>query len=248
MIKIIDLKEVLRNKRFIMFTIIIPAFWYILLINMTSSQTSNSGLQGVTILGIASMIGIIGNSLTTFSKRISNNKNFFKNLSLTSEYGHYRYLIDQIIVQTILNLLIFILIALIGIIMGKVKVTNDVVTLGLLSILMGWYFSAIGFIFSTKLNTQTMDAISFPLIILGALTIVPFNSMGDSYFINIISKIQEIFPGYYFNLITSEFSQHNNIWGNMFKMIVSGTLTVLPLLYLLHTPKKIIKENRYDTI
>ena len=57
MINMIQLKQVLRNKRFLLFTIFIPVTWYIFLYNIQQGIVPN------IMLGIAVFIGIIGNSL-----------------------------------------------------------------------------------------------------------------------------------------------------------------------------------------
>ncbi|MFV5772200.1 ABC transporter, partial [Pediococcus acidilactici] len=65
MISLIQFKQVLRNKRFILFTLFIPVTWYMILNNLQDDVMPN------IFLSIAIFIGVIGNSLATFSKRIS---------------------------------------------------------------------------------------------------------------------------------------------------------------------------------
>lgn len=64
MISLIQFKQVLRNKRFILFTLFIPVTWYMILNNLQDDVMPN------IFLSIAIFIGVIGNSLATFSKRI----------------------------------------------------------------------------------------------------------------------------------------------------------------------------------
>lgn len=64
MISMIQLKQVLRNRRFVLFTILLPLAWYMFLYNIQANMLPN------IMLGIAVFIGIIGNSLATFSKRL----------------------------------------------------------------------------------------------------------------------------------------------------------------------------------
>ena len=71
MTTMIQLKQVLRNKRFVLFTILIPLAWYLFIYNVQKDVVPN------ILLGIAVFIGIIGNSLATFSKRISSNIGFY---------------------------------------------------------------------------------------------------------------------------------------------------------------------------
>ena len=57
--KKIQLKQVLRNKRFVLFTIILPIGWYIFFYQL------QKGVSPSILLGIAVFIGVIGNSLAT---------------------------------------------------------------------------------------------------------------------------------------------------------------------------------------
>lgn len=69
--KKIQLKQVLRNKRFVLFTIILPIGWYIFFYQL------QKGISPSILLGIAVFIGVIGNSLATFSKRIASDIGFY---------------------------------------------------------------------------------------------------------------------------------------------------------------------------
>lgn len=57
MISLIQFKQVLRNKRFILFTLFIPVTWYMILNNLQGDMMPN------ILLSIAVFIGVIGNSL-----------------------------------------------------------------------------------------------------------------------------------------------------------------------------------------
>ncbi|MDF2536499.1 MAG: hypothetical protein K0R18_2661 [Bacillales bacterium] len=229
MIEWIQIKEVLRNKRFLMFTIFIPACWYIILAKFSGEQ---HGLHANTILGLAALIGIIGNSLTTFSKRISGTRHFFEFQTRVSEYSQGRYLFDQLLVQTLLNLLIFVLMLLVGIVLNNISINKSMLVIALLSIFMGWYFSAVGFFMGFKLKAQTLDAASFPVIIFGALTIVPFSDFhSTNTFLKIIIDIQKVFPGYYYNKIIDQLSSNKDILTNISMLLLMSVITLLPFLF-----------------
>lgn len=104
MISMIQLKQVLRNRRFVLFTILLPLAWYMFLYNIQADMLPN------IMLGIAVFIGIIGNSLATFSKRISSDISFYSFESRFSNYGIKNYLLDQTFVQIVLNALIFVVV------------------------------------------------------------------------------------------------------------------------------------------
>jgi|GEM_PF-6509198 putative membrane protein len=89
MIMKIQLRQVLRNKRFLIFTIFVPVIWYIFIYNVQKGIVPN------IMFGIAVFIGIIGNSMATFSKRISSNIDFFSFESKFTKYSVKRYLLDH---------------------------------------------------------------------------------------------------------------------------------------------------------
>lgn len=77
------------------------------------------------MFGIAVFIGIIGNSLATFSKRISSNIDFYSFESRFTKYSVKKYLLDQTIVQIVLNSLIFIVVLGIAVAFFKFPITGN---------------------------------------------------------------------------------------------------------------------------
>ena len=69
MITYIQLKQVARNRRFVIFTILFPIVWYWMMVELIN-VSSNTKYQ-LSILVLALLIGILGNSIVTFSKRIA---------------------------------------------------------------------------------------------------------------------------------------------------------------------------------
>ncbi|EKK20079.1 hypothetical protein B808_1029 [Fructilactobacillus florum 8D] len=228
MIKLIQIKQVLRNKRFLMFTMFIPVMWYFLLYNLQHD------LQPITMLGIAVFIGIIGNSLATFSKRISSNSQFYFFQSRISKYSLKKYFFDQVVVQLILNLLIFMVVLLAAVLAFGLKLDIYLLEQFLFLMIMGLYFSAIGFVMGTRLDSKILDTISFPIIVVAAMTIVPFSQMGSNKFIHIISKVQKIFPGYYYNNLVQDIASNANINVNdVLLFFVTIVVDILPLYFLI---------------
>lgn len=97
----IQLMQVLRNKRFLLFTVFVPVCWYAFFFNVQEDAVPS------VVLGIAVFIGIIGNSLATFSKRVSANIDFYRFESSFTHYSLSRWLVAQSFVQLVLNALIF---------------------------------------------------------------------------------------------------------------------------------------------
>ena len=238
MTTMIQLKQVLRNKRFVLFTILIPLAWYLFIYNVQKDVVPN------ILLGIAVFIGIIGNSLATFSKRISSNIGFYSFESSFSRYGLKNFLLDQTLVQVFLNALIFAVVLIFAVLYAHFPLHGSLVIQFLLLSVMGIYFSIIGFVLGVRVDAKILDTVGFPIIVLAAMTIMPFASFGaDGSFINVVTKVQQFFPGYYYS--------------HMIQAIASGTaisakdilffegafvLGLLPLSLLI--PRKKVATNR----
>ncbi len=112
MITEIQLKQVLRNRRFLIFTIIFPTSWYWMMIKITN-MPQKSPFQLILLI-LALLIGILGNSIVTFSKRIASNRRFYFLQARISHYSIWKYLISQLITQLILNMIITIILVLLA--------------------------------------------------------------------------------------------------------------------------------------
>lgn len=226
--KLIQLKQVLDNKRFLLFTIFIPVAWYVFLYNIQQVITPN------LMLGIAVFIGIIGNSLATFSKRISSNIDFYSFESKFSKYTVKNYLLDQTLVQLVLNTLIFIVVLAVGIIFFSFPLNSQLVVQFFLLTIMGIYFSIIGFVIGVRLDEKIIDTVSFPVIILASMTIIPFASLGaEGGFMEFIGKAQMIFPGYYYTNIVSALTTSTSIDVKDVALFIGVfILNIIPLYFL----------------
>ena len=238
MIMKIQLRQVLRNKRFLIFTIFVPVIWYIFIYNVQKGIVPN------IMFGIAVFIGIIGNSMATFSKRISSNIEFFSFESKFTKYSFKRYLLDQTIVQVVLNTLIFLVVLAVAVALFKFQITGELAIQFFLLTIMGIYFSMIGFVVGVRLEPKIIDTVSFQLIILAAMTVIPFASFGaEGSFMTIISKIQMIFPGYYYSEIINSISASKAIELKDLVLFVGTFILNLIPLYFLVPKTKIIKSN-----
>ena len=146
--KMIQLKQVIRNKRFLLFTILLPIAWYTFLYNIQKDIVPN------IIFGIAVFIGIIGNSLATFSKRISTDIEFYSFESRFTKYAVKDYLIDQLFVQLALNTLIFLVVLAFATSLLNFRVMSNLVVQFLLLMVMGIYFSIIGFVLGVRVDAK----------------------------------------------------------------------------------------------
>ena len=194
MITSIQLKQVIRNKRFLMFTVFLPVCWLFIISNLQNVLSPN------VVFGIAVFIGIIGNGIATFSKRISSEKEFFIFQSKVSNYSMKNYFFNQTLVQLCLNSGIFLVVAAFAILFFNLTVSWNLLVQFILLMIMGVYFSCIGFLIGSRVSPKIIDTVSFPIIIIASLTIVPFSQFATSnLFLKIVSAVQKIFPGYYYN-------------------------------------------------
>ena len=226
--KLIQLKQVLDNKRFLLFTIFIPVAWYVFLYNIQQEITPN------IMLGIAVFIGIIGNSLATFSKRISSNIDFYSFESKFSKYTVKNYLLDQTLVQLVLNTLIFVVVLAVGVLFFSFPLNSQLVVQFFLLTIMGIYFSIIGFVIGVRLDEKIIDTVSFPVIILASMTIIPFASLGaEGGFKEFIGKVQMIFPGYYYTNIVNALTSSTSIDVKDVALFIGVfILNIIPLYFL----------------
>lgn len=237
MTTMIQLKQVLRNKRFVLFTILIPLAWYLFIYNVQKDVVPN------VLLGIAVFIGIIGNSLATFSKRISSNIGFYSFESSFSRYGLKNFLLDQTLVQVFLNALIFAVVLIFAVLYAHFPLHGSLVIQFLLLSVMGIYFSIIGFVLGVRVDAKILDTVGFPIIVLAAMTIMPFASFGaDGSFINVVTKVQQFFPGYYYSHMIQAIASGTAISAKDI-LFFAGTfvLDLLPLYFLI--PRKKVATN-----
>ena len=206
--KLIQLKQVLDNKRFLLFTIFIPVAWYVFLYNIQQGITPN------IMLGIAVFIGIIGNSLATFSKRISSNITFY---SFESKFSKYTVKVLAV-----------------GLLFFSFPLNSQLVVQFFLLTIMGIYFSIIGFVIGVRLDEKIIDTVSFPVIILASMTIIPFTSLGaEGGFMEFIGKAQMIFPGYYYTNIVNALTASMSIDVKDVALFIGVfILNVIPLYFL----------------
>lgn len=209
MIKKIQLRQVMRNKRFIFFTLLIPAFWYILMFNITSNWQKTNGLY---LLTLSVCIGIIGNSLITFGKRISNSKKYYEIHFKISNYSVFKYLLDSLIIQFILNTLIIALISFLAIIIQHVSLNINFILIIILLEMIGIYLSLIGFSIGLLMDPKVLDTLNFPMMIIAMILVVPFHLFSDNILIFfILTKLQQIFPTYYLIEISNNSNYLQNI-------------------------------------
>ncbi|WP_395318470.1 hypothetical protein [Fructilactobacillus frigidiflavus] len=222
------IKNTFRNKRFILFTLLTPVFWYIALIMMSKSGGFYNTKYTYIWFTAGCLIGIAGNSLISFAKSVNSMKNFYELQIETSKYTILKWLFDEIIVQLVLNTVICLVIFMVAVFIGHVEISMKfIITIVILNI-FGCYLSLFGFTLGQFFNTKAIDASSFLVMLVVSFLIIPFYTWINSDWELILTNIQKIFPGYYVN----ELTQHLFLGGNLITpaiyFILSIGLTSIP--------------------
>lgn len=225
----IQLKETFRNKRFIFFTLILPLIWFFMLINILKGSGFYSEKLAYLLLYTSSIIGILGNSIITFSKTISDTNQFFQLQIKTTPYKTQNWLLDQIVIQTILNTAICLVVIATALLTNIIKFhLNNFFALPLL-IFLGIYLCVFGFFLGMFFDSKTISALSMPLMMVIGLLIVPINTWFSGKFVEIVTAIQKAFPGYYLFEIIQKSTQNSSFATDFWKFILTLLLLIVPI-------------------
>ena len=162
---------------------------------------------------------------------------FYWDYSFESKFSKYtvkNYLLDQTLVQLVLNTLIFIVVLAVGLLFFSFPLNSQLVVQFFLLTIMGIYFSIIGFVIGVRLDEKIIDTVSFPVIILASMTIIPFASLGaEGGFMEFIGKAQMIFPGYYYTNIVNALTTSTSIDVKDVALFIGVfILNIIPLYFL----------------
>ncbi|MFT8740671.1 MAG: lantibiotic ABC transporter permease [Liquorilactobacillus satsumensis] len=191
---------------------------------------------------VACLMGITGNSLVTFSKRTSTGRNYYLLETHLSHYSLWRFMCDQLLTQFILNTLIMLVIVTTGFVLGTIP-TNLTLLISLVLLnVFGIYSSIIGFVVGILLDSSIIDAASAPLMIIVSLFIVPFKSFTAGPFVDLVTAIQKLFPGYYLYPIADRLMNNKNLTAPLLFFCLTTGITLIPFLAILWV--KLIKKTR----
>lgn len=171
--------------------------------------------QSYLWLVMACIIGISGNSVVTFAKKISGTYRFYQLQAKTSHYSLSRWLISQLLVQLILNLSICLMVLLSGIIMHTIVI-----------------------------NGKTIAALSMPLSMIFGVLMIRWNTILpiQGILMTSVSVIQKIFPGYYLFDIINKLVKHESVLVAMVQFFSSCLLILVPIALLMVLKRNKIKQ------
>ena len=218
------IKNNLRNKRFLIFTLLFPSAWYLFFIYFLSDQVN---INATNLAIFSSMFGIGGSGLNTFSTKVSNEINYYGKIRYYSPYTYLKYISDSIVAQTLLNLLIIVVVTIIGIVINKLEFSQSYMVISILLILYGVYYISIGFVLGISLKSETLNSLSLPIyMIFMAMNITP-NAVNFGNF-KFLEVVQKIFPGYYFNALLQDLNANN-----ILKFIAVITIHIIIILIII---------------
>nr|EJQ72890.1 hypothetical protein IGC_05144 [Bacillus cereus HuA4-10] len=228
-----QIQNVLRNRRFIIFTLIFPSLWYLFFMY----QFKNAVAFNATTLAVFSgMFGVAGSGINTFSTRVAREKKYYDFMNKISPYNKAKYLFDSLITQTMLNVMIILTITLTGLLFGNMTIEFDYIKMVSILMYYGFYYIIIGYILGTLFDDETLTSVSFP-IFMGFMLInltpnaVSFNGL------KFLGDVQKIFPGYYFNDAISHIHDSQKVMVD-FGIISIHLLIVLGLVSIVSMYKK----------
>lgn len=229
MITYIELKETFRNRRFILFTLISPVMWYIFMVNIAKSAGFFTHRYSSIWFVASCVMGIMGNSVVTFGKTINRSQNFYFLQAKTSRYGIKNWVLDQMMIQLILNVLIALTVTICGVVMQTIQVDINFIFEALLCQILGVYFCLIGFAMGIVADNKVLDALSFPIMMVWALLIIPFDTWTTVRFVTIISAVQKLFPGYYLFTIIQHLIDSSSLGYSVLRFVATIVMTAVPI-------------------
>lgn len=243
MITWIEIKDTFRNKRFILFTVVFPLAWYLMILGILNGTTHNPANDYLWFT-IAAIIGISGNSVVTFSKKISDTYQFYKLQSQTSHYSIKRWITDQFIVQVILNSCILFVILVSGVLFESLPINLSLFMLIILLLIMGLYLNAIGFLIGVYVDQKTITALSMPLSTGFGVLMIRWDTVTSSkgVLIKIVSITQQFFPGYYIFDYIKKIEQNQSVNQSLLKFLLSILLITIPFIVIYWKKKQIASQ------
>lgn len=244
MITWIEIKDTFRNKRFILFTVVFPLAWYLMMLSVFNG-TAHHSVNRYLWFTIAAIIGISGNSVVTFSKKICDTYQFYKLQSQTSHYSIKRWITDQFIVQVILNACIVFVILFAGVLFKSLSINLSLVMLVILLLIMGLYLNAIGFLIGIYMDQKTIAALSMPLSMGFGVLMIRWDTVtaANGILIKIISVMQQFFPGYYIFDYIKKIEQSQSVNQSLFKFLLSVLLIAIPFIVIYLKKQQLVARN-----
>ncbi|WP_308637631.1 ABC transporter permease [Paenibacillus silvisoli] len=192
-----ELLRTVRNKRFFIFSIIMPIIFYFLFSNIVGDNKQVGGVDwSAYYLMSMTCYGIIGASFSTFAIRFSRERSqgWIRMLRITP-LPSWAYILSKIVSQAIINLFIVIMMFLIGGIAKGIDLPASAwIESGLWIWLGGLSFMTLGTLFGTMRNPDAVQVVStivyMGMSVVGGLW-MPVETMSST-----MRNIAELLPTY----------------------------------------------------
>lgn len=235
----IDIKRTFRDIRYVFFIIILPVIFYIM---YNALFKSNELIDGVTWASYSmislSAFGIIGNGITSFGTRISQEKSqgwyTFLKISPISEN---LYNLSRIISNIILSFIIFIIIFITSYIFYDVRTSvYKLILIATFLILGSFIFNLLGLLIG-NLKTATQPIATMLYLILSFIGGLWMPVISMPQYIQVITKLTPTYN--YANICWSILSGHHINMINIFVLL--AYLLIFCILIKLFSFKEVVK-------
>lgn len=196
-----EILKVIRNKRFIFFTLVLPLVLYTVLYNFQGSGADVDKENTVVVLAIiASIFSTVGSGLNTLSSRISREKPYIINILTITPYSPLKFITITSLVQFFLNTVIIAVIVFFGFIAFGLDVNFQLILMEGVVLFSSIFYILLGLCLGFLLDNVTLNSIAFPLYFFVMATHMTEDLFeGIVNFPGFFTTVQKIFPGIYAN-------------------------------------------------
>ncbi|MBY9077971.1 ABC transporter permease [Paenibacillus sp. HN-1] len=191
-----EILKVLRNRRFVFFTLVMPLVFFLVL-NAFVKPDKGQG-EFITYLAVfCTLFGTAGSGLNTLSTRVAKEKSYIGSIYTVTPYSPGKFIFVTALVQLLLNVVIAAVIITFGAAVFQLKMDGMLLKMELLALYSSLYYIFLGLILGFLLDIVSLQSISFPLY-LGFMSMNITKDLGFSV-PGFMTHIQRFFPGYYLN-------------------------------------------------
>ncbi|QBO37124.1 hypothetical protein EQG49_11990 [Periweissella cryptocerci] len=195
----LEFNKVVRNRRFLIFTIVIPTLFYV---GLKISMGRINGFSTDYLFYICVMYGMLGNNIVTMSTRIAKEKNFFFNLYKTTTFNIVQNTVVQFMTQAILNMIVSCLLAIVGTLFLNLTLN--------LHLLLNWFlvylfcnvFVFIGVLCGYVFDSVSLQTITNPLYMVIVLLSMPGGLV--AMLPDFVRDTYNVFPGHLLWLLVEQ--------------------------------------------
>jgi len=217
--------KVIRNKRFIFFTLVIPLVLYTVLYNFPGSEADKEN-AAVVLAIISSIFATVGSGLNTLSSRVSREKPYIVNILNITPYSPLKFITVSSLVQLFLNAVIIAVIVLYGFIVFSLDVTFQLILMEGIILFSSIFYILLGLCLGLLLDNVTLNSVAFPLYFFVMATHMTENLfVGIVKFPEFFTTIQKVFPGIYANTAVLNIFNGTNFSINFF--MLTGFVTAM---------------------